>query len=50
MSDEEVFIPKETLEQMKTKAFLEMHQKMLKLEEEVKILTEIIRNMEKKHG
>lgn len=49
MSDE-VFIPKETLEQLKTKAFLEMHQKLLKLEEEVKILTEIIRNMEQKHG
>ena len=42
----QVFIPKDTFEQLKTKAFLEMHEKLLKLEEEVRLLTQIIRDYE----
>jgi hypothetical protein len=40
----------ETMQQMETKAILAMAEKIAKLEEEVKILTEIIRAMEQKNG
>ena len=44
--DEQVWIPRETLEQMKTKAILEMADKMTKLEAEVTRLRTIIERYE----
>lgn len=43
-------VPKQTLNELQAKAVIEMARKITKLEEEVKILTEIIRAMEKKNG
>jgi hypothetical protein len=43
-------VPKETLDSIQAKAVIEMARKITKLEEEVRILTEIIRAMEQKHG
>jgi hypothetical protein len=47
---ETVFVPKQTLDEIQAKAVIEMARKIIKLEEEVKILTEIIRAMEQKNG
>ena len=47
---ETVLVPKQTLDEIQAKAVIEMARKIIKLEEEVKILTEIIRAMEQKNG
>lgn len=39
-------IPKETLDALRTRAILEMGEKISKLEEEVRLLTQIIRDYE----
>jgi uncharacterized coiled-coil protein SlyX len=43
-------VPTQTLNELQAKAVIEMARKISKLEEEVKILTEIIRAMEQKNG
>jgi uncharacterized coiled-coil protein SlyX len=45
-----VEVPKQTLDELQVRAVIEMARKITKLEEEVKILTEIIRAMEHKNG